>query len=291
MLTYQIVDVFTDRTYAGNPLAVVLGGDDLSTEQCQALAGEFNLSETAFPMRSSDAADYRLRIFTPAAELPFAGHPSIGAAWVQRAVGAVFADTVVQECGAGLLPLTWRPDGSIELTGGTPSVGDPLPDALATALIEAAGLPEFACAAGLSARSASTGSAFTVVPVDEGALTYARPAAEIARALEGTGGHGLYLLAWTPGRAHVRMFAPSLGVAEDPATGSAATALGAYLAAEGLVEDGETAFTVSQGAEMGRPSTLHCAVVVRGGVATQCRVAGHVVPVAHGEIAVPASHN
>jgi trans-2,3-dihydro-3-hydroxyanthranilate isomerase len=285
-LDYRVVDVFTDQPFAGNPLAVVLGADALSSEACQTIAREFNLSETAFPV-ASEAADYRLRIFTPNAELPFAGHPSIGAAWVQRSLGAVSGARVVMECGAGALPLTWRSDGSIELTGGEPSVGEPLTTEVVERLLEAAGLPDFAAAPGLAARMASTGNPFTVVPVAESALTYARPSAGIEAALEGTGGSGLYLLAWTDGAAHVRMFAPGIGVAEDPATGSAATALGAYLAAEGLAPAGESAFHVSQGAEMGRPSQLMGTVVVVDGAAVECRVAGHVVPVATGTIEVP----
>ncbi len=284
-LAYRVVDVFTDRPYAGNPLAVVLGGDALSTAQCQALAAEFNLSETAFPMASTAAADYRLRIFTPTAELPFAGHPSVGAAWVQRDLGAVDGPRVVQECGAGLLPLTFRPDGSIELTGGTASVGAPLDP---VPLLAAAGLPASAGVAGRSTRAASTGNPFTYLPVQASALAAARPSPVVADALAGTGGGGLFLFSWDAGRVRARMFAPGLGVVEDPATGSAATALGAYLAAEGLVGDGETSYEISQGVEMGRPSTLHGTVVVEGGVAAECRVSGHVIPIAAGRIEAPA---
>ncbi|MEJ7703944.1 MAG: PhzF family phenazine biosynthesis isomerase [Geodermatophilaceae bacterium] len=115
MLHYEIVDVFTDVAFTGNPLAVVLDADDLSTEQMQALAREFNLSETAFPLPST-VADYRLRIFTPQAELPFAGHPSIGAAHTLARLGRLTAGPVVQECGAGLLPLHVAAD-SVRLTG------------------------------------------------------------------------------------------------------------------------------------------------------------------------------
>jgi trans-2,3-dihydro-3-hydroxyanthranilate isomerase len=281
-LAYEVVDVFTDRAYAGNPLAVVFGADDLGTEQCQAIATEFHLSETAFPMATTRPADYRLRIFTPAAELPFAGHPSVGAGWVQRRRGVVTADRWVQDCGAGLLPLSLRPDGTIELTGGTPEVGDPLDPA---PLLAAVGLDTSASAG--AARYASTGAGYTVLPVTAEALSAAEPLSTVAAALVGTGGHALYLLAWSGGGARVRLFAPGLGITEDPATGSAATALGAYLAAEGLVPDGETRYVVSQGTEIGRPSTLYATVVVAGGAATECRVAGHVVPVASGEIEVP----
>ena len=109
-LEYLIVDVFTPdagQPFAGNPLAVVLGADALSTAQCQALAIEFNLSETVFPMAADHARrrDYRARIFTPSSELPFAGHPSVGVAWTLHHLGRLPAGEVVQECGAGLVQL------------------------------------------------------------------------------------------------------------------------------------------------------------------------------------------
>jgi trans-2,3-dihydro-3-hydroxyanthranilate isomerase len=284
-LAYHVLDVFTDRPYAGNPLAVVLDGDHLSTEQCQAIAREFNLSETTFPMATSTRADYRLRIFTPGAELPFAGHPSVGTAWLMRSLGRVSGPTVVQDCLAGLLPLSSRPDGSIELTGGTPSVGRPLPG---LDMLRAVGLAESDCAAEVSVRRAGTGSDFTYVRVTDEAVARARPGSDLVAALEPTGGHGLFVFSWVDGSVHARMFAPGLGVTEDPATGSAATGLGAWLAAEGLVGEGETSYVVEQGAEMGRPSTMHCAVVVRDGAAAECRVAGTVVAVATGTLSVPA---
>src|SRR3954454_11887882 len=152
-LTYHVVDVFTDRAYAGNPLAVVLDADDLSTAQMQALAREFNLSETAFPLRD-DSADYHLRIFTPYAELPFAGHPSVGTAWLLASLGRVGLGRVVQRCGAGLLPLVVSADGA-ELTAGTPSAGEPLdPAPLLAALglfsVDAGGAPPRRCSTGLA---------------------------------------------------------------------------------------------------------------------------------------------
>lgn len=284
-LAYRVVDVFTDRAYAGNPLAVVLDADALTTEQCQAIARETNLSETTFPMATTKAADYRLRIFTPAAELPFAGHPSVGTAWLMHELGRAPGPTVVQDCPAGLLPLSLRSDGSVELTGAAPSVGPPLP---AADLLRAVGLDESACAPGASARRAGTGSDFTYVCVEDPAVARARPGAGLVDALEPTGGHGLFLFSWAAGAVHARMFAPGLGVVEDPATGSAATGLGAWLAAEGLVGEGDTSYVVAQGAEMGRPSTMHCTVAVRGGAARECRVAGTVAPVASGVLEVPA---
>lgn len=283
-LAYDVVDVFTDRPFAGNGLAVVHGGEDLTTEQCQAIAREFNLSETTFVLPTDRAADYRIRIFTPGAELPFAGHPSVGTAWVQRQRGAVRGPSAVQDCLAGLLPLAFHDGGRVEITGGTPTVGPPLDPA---PLLASVGLGERALRPGVSVRAAGTGSDFTYVCVLDDAVGAARGSASVADALEGTGGHGLFLFSWAAGQVHARMFAPGLGVGEDPATGSAATGLGAWLAAESLVPDGESTFTVAQGAEMGRPSTMYASVVVTQGAAVECRVAGHVVPVARGEIAIP----
>jgi trans-2,3-dihydro-3-hydroxyanthranilate isomerase len=245
-LTYHVVDVFTDRPYAGNPLAVVLGADDLPTESLQAIAREFNLSETAFPM-ADDGADYLLRIFTPETELPFAGHPSVGTAWLLAWLGRVPVGAVTQRCGAGLLPLAVDDEGA-ELTGGTPSVDGDV---------------------------ATTGLPWVFAECDD----VANASLEVAARYEVKDTAGVVLLAWDAATmtSHARVFAFGAGVPEDPATGSAATAFGAWLAAKGYVPaDGETAYTIRQGAEMGRPSTLYGTVVTRGGV----------VPVATGTIRV-----
>ncbi|MYW71178.1 PhzF family phenazine biosynthesis isomerase, partial [Pseudonocardia sp. SID8383] len=128
-LRYDIVDVFTDRPYAGNPLAVVHGAEALSTARMQAIAREFNLSETTFPLAPTgdgeSGADYRVRIFTPLAELPFAGHPSVGTAWVLARDGVIGEGDRVQECGAGLLPVRVDDTGA-RVWGGAPSVGTEL---------------------------------------------------------------------------------------------------------------------------------------------------------------------
>src|SRR5688572_21596259 len=132
---YEVVDVFAPRAFAGNPLAVVLDADDLTTEQCQALANEFQLSETSFLSAPTEpGADYRVRIFTPYAELPFAGHPSVGAAHTLVRTGRLAPGTVRQECGAGVLDLVVDEDGAT-LTGGTPTLEDgPAPEELARAV-------------------------------------------------------------------------------------------------------------------------------------------------------------
>ena len=278
-LAYEVVDVFTDRAFAGNPLAVVLDADELSTAQLQALAQEFNLSETAFPLLADDGADYRLRIFTPATELPFAGHPSVGAADVMRRRGRVGVGRVVQSCGAGLLPLDVRADG-VTLTAGAPSWGEPLDPAplLAAVGLEAADLDGVA-------RTAGCGIDFTYLPVRREALARVRPDLPAVAAVGGT---GVSVYSWDGSAAAARVFAAGAGVGEDPATGSAAAGLGVHLVASGVLSgDGETAYDVVQGVEMGRPSLLRCAVVASAGRPAEARVSGSVVPVARGEIRVP----
>jgi trans-2,3-dihydro-3-hydroxyanthranilate isomerase len=275
-LDYHVVDVFTDVAYAGNPLAVVLDADDLSSAQLQALAREFHLSETAFPGQPSKAereggADYALRIFTPEVELPFAGHPSIGAAWVLAQLGHISAGGVTQACGAGLLDVSVGPDGSlVELTGGVPSFGAVMDS---EALLAACGLSSADLDDTLvgddgqaaAARLAGAGLGYAIVPVRPESLSLAAPDLSALRAhfrhpAEAT---GVYLVAWDRGNrtANARMFAGDIGVSEDPATGSAALALGVWLVGCGLLPaDGAASFTVRQGLDMGRPSTLYGSV-------------------------------
>ncbi len=282
-LSYEVVDVFTGTAFEGNPLAVVLDADDLTTAQLQALAREFNLSETSFPMAADvEGADYRLRIFTPQTELPFAGHPSVGAAEVLRRLGRIGDGRVVQSCGAGLLPLEVAGD-TVTLTGGTPSYG-PVLDA--APLLAAAGLSPEDLAG--EVRNASCGLGFTFLPVRPGALGRVAldvPAVRRLGLADGPFG-GLSVVAWDGTSARCRVFAFEAGVAEDPATGSAALALGTWLVASGARPDGGT-YDVVQGVEMGRPSLLSCTVTASGGEPVAATVRGEVVPVAVGRIRVP----
>lgn len=280
-LDYRVVDVFTTTPYAGNPLAVVMGADDLSTRQLQSLAREFNLSETAFPMAASSAdATYRLRIFTPGTELPFAGHPSVGAAWVMRELGRISDGTIVQECDAGLLPLSVTPD-AVALTGGAASLGEALD---ATPFLSAVGLAD-GDLAGSPVRWAGCGLEFAFLQVHESALARCQPdLAQLARLGKG----GVSVFAPDGDRMHVRVFAGGVGVAEDPATGSAALGLGVFLVGSALLpSSGRTSYVVEQGLEMGRPSRLECRLDVTDGTVTSATVSGSVVPIAEGRIAVP----
>jgi trans-2,3-dihydro-3-hydroxyanthranilate isomerase len=286
-LSFDVVDVFAERAFAGNPLAVVHGAESLDTGRLAAIAREFNLSETVFPLPPTQpGASYRVRIFTPSQELPFAGHPSVGVAWALARDGVIAAGDAVQECGAGLLPVRVHAAGAW-IGGGPPSVGPALD---AVALAEAVGLaaddvdpvaPAGICGAGLD---------YPILPVRADAVDRARPP-DLARLAGVTNGIAtLYLVSLdlAARRVHARMFGPGVGVAEDPATGSAAVALAVFGVDRGLLPgDGEAEFTVAQGAELGRPSVLDVAVVASGGGAVRTSVGGRVVPVAAGQIAVP----
>jgi trans-2,3-dihydro-3-hydroxyanthranilate isomerase len=283
-LRYEVVDVFTDRPFTGNPLAVVYGAGELAGDQLQAIAREFNLSETIFVLPpSAEGATYRVRIFTPGAEIPFAGHPSVGAAVTLHRAGRFPAGTVVQECGAGLLPILVDDAGMATLTGGTPAIGpelDPGP------LLAAVGLTD-ADFAGPAPRVAGCGLEFPYLSVRPGAVARASVDAAAFRA---AGVDDVDVFAWDPATAtaHARVFVPALGVPEDPATGSAALGLGVWLVASGLLPgDGTAAYRVRQGAEMHRPSTMECTVTADRGTAVRATVSGHVVPVASGEMAIP----
>jgi trans-2,3-dihydro-3-hydroxyanthranilate isomerase len=194
-------------------------------------------------------------------------------------LGRVSPGRVVQSCGAGLLPLEVAAD-VVTLTGGTPTWTEPLE---ATGLLRAVGLTPADLAG--EPRTAGCGLEFTFLPVKADAL--ARVDVDL-RAVAAYGGAGVSVFAWDGGSARARVFAAGAGVPEDPATGSAAVALGAYLVVSGLVgADGETAYDVVQGVEMGRPSLLRCAVVARDGQPVETRVSGSTVPVARGEIRIP----
>ncbi|MGA8115398.1 MAG: PhzF family phenazine biosynthesis protein [Actinocatenispora sp.] len=275
-LRYEIVDVFTDRPFAGNPLAVVFDAEQLDDDRMQAIAREFNFSETAFVLPPDTAADYRVRIFTPRKELPFAGHPSVGTAATLVRRGMLPAGELVQQCGVGDLPVTATARVA-QLAGGAASIGpelDPAP------VLAAVGLTE-ADLAGPAPRLAGCGIDSVHLLVRPDALARIDLHERVLRA----DGWTLSVSVWNPDRNEslARVFAPDLSVPEDPATGSAALAHGVYLATTGLLPgDGEHSYRVRQGVEIGRPSTLDCSVSVVDGQVVGTTVSGAVAPVATG---------
>jgi trans-2,3-dihydro-3-hydroxyanthranilate isomerase len=293
-LDYDVVDVFTDRPFAGNQLAVVHGAADLSTGQCLALAQEFNFSETAFPARPA-AGEYATRIFTPGGEIPFAGHPTLGTAWVLRSRGLLPDGPVTQLCGAGRIGVRFD-DDLVELSAVPRDLIGPVPPALSAALLADLGLepPDLAGPAWV----AGCGLTFVHLPVRAEALPRARVSTRPLAAYDGLAAgardpvEGVNLVA-VAGAApslsvRARVFVPGLSVAEDPATGSAAVGLGVALVATGLLPEGGR-YRITQGVEMGRPSTLLGRVEVEAGAACRCHVAGSVRPVASGRVEIPPS--
>jgi trans-2,3-dihydro-3-hydroxyanthranilate isomerase len=286
MLDFHIYDVFTDTPFTGNPLAIVEGADELSTAQMQTIARQFNLSETIFIQTPDDPAHTaKVRIFFPTAEIPFAGHPTIGCA-LHLAQGS--AQVVLEEV-AGLVPVTIV-DATAEFTAPKiPRAQEDTPDPATMAA--ALGLPP-ADLAPTAIGHFEGGPSFLYVELATlDALSRCRisePA--YGDAMTAAGGTGaIYAYVPTgPNAIQGRMFDPHAGIAEDPATGSATALLAGQLnAVGGLPATGTTAFALRQGVEMGRPSDLRLTIDTAGGDIAAVRVAGQAVKIASGTIRIP----
>jgi trans-2,3-dihydro-3-hydroxyanthranilate isomerase len=287
---YVTLDVFTDRAFGGNPLAVVFDAAGLSPAQMQAVAREFNYFETTFVLPPDDPAHTaRVRIFTPTYELPFAGHPNVGTAVaIARGMAAPPARVVFEEL-AGLVPL------EIDIVDGK-AVGAELtaPQALQRGPGPAAAA--IAAAAGLSVADlrasahpptvAGVGVEFVFAEVaDRAALGRVQPdAAKLAAVMGSAVGLFLYTRDADPAEADMqaRMFGLVPGVTEDPATGSACVALAALLADIDPMSDGERVLRIAQGLEMGRPSLLRTRAVKRGGALVSAHIGGGCVEMMRG---------
>ncbi|MBT8337343.1 MAG: PhzF family phenazine biosynthesis protein [Gemmatimonadetes bacterium] len=313
---YVTLDVFTDTLFGGNPLAVFPDADRIPERHLGSIARELNLSETVFvyPPKTS-AGTKRVRIFTPGAEVPFAGHPTVGTAWWLVASGTVATPRdadhdapvhIVLEEGVGPVAVEVnRVEGrptSARLTTAADHIEWPLPASpldLAPMLgleAEDVGLPEglVGQTGPLEPAFASAGLPFVVVPVRSAEAAGRARLDQPARArLLGTDPPATFVYVVAPARdsrvhLHVRMFAPEIGVPEDPATGSACAALGGYLGRRLLTDTGDASWQVQQGIEMGRPSRLALDVRVEAGRPTRVRVGGSCVLVAHAEMEIPA---
>jgi trans-2,3-dihydro-3-hydroxyanthranilate isomerase len=296
------VDVFSDRPFGGNPLAVFPDAAGLTTPQMQQLALEMNLSEITFVLPPTlPEADFRVRIFTPAKEIPFAGHPVIGTHWVLAHLGYVElrepVTTVRFELGVGVLPADLHVvNGDVErvvMTQDRPRFGTALDDT--SELAAALGLRSAAISGTLlPAQVVSTGLSQLIVPVQS--LTDVEkmnpthlnvPALDALCRSIGAEETALVFSLETVNAAadvHVRFFAPSYGILEDPATGSGNGALGAYLVKHHavLVEEPTTHLISEQGLEIGRPSTLYLEIDSSKSEPTAVRVGGQVAPVIEG---------
>ena len=293
------VDVFADRPLEGNPLAVFPRAEGLSEEEMLAIAREMNLSETTFVLPSSKAgANYRNRIFTPGGEIPFAGHPSLGTAYVAAMDGLVPLHegtvSVRQEVGIGVLPLELDVrHGRIDrvvMTQGMPRVRRPVRNPARVA--QALGIRARDLFPGLDPQVASTGAPSLQVPVRSLEVVQnlspdPRILGRILARIDGDAGAYVFTFE-AEGEAdlHARGFFPQHGITEDPATGSAAGACGAYLAANHQLPAKEW-FVIEQGIEIHHPSRIEVSVRVERGRLRAVLVAGKVVPVMRGTLTLP----
>lgn len=297
-LPFHLLDVFSANAYGGNGLAVVLDADGLDGAQMQRMAAAFKQSETVFVLSATqENALLRLRIFTPARELPFAGHPTVGAACLLAELGIAPAGDDVRftlEEGVGLIPVRVRrapdrPNWAEFATVQLPEFGPlpPPPEALAATL----GLsPDAMGLDAESPRNVSCGLPFLLVPVrtPEQLAAVDIDHTQWRNHLRGGWAEALYVYTrGYEGELRARMFAPGLGMAEDPATGAAAAALAGALATDSPIVQGRLQWTIQQGHEMGRPSELHIAAERAGGVVTEVRVGGHAVRIAEGWVQTP----
>ncbi len=297
-LEFVTVDVFTDRRFGGNPLAVVLNGEQLTAAQMQSIAAEFNLAETTFVLPPKKAAHTaQVRIFTPKAELPFAGHPNVGTAFALARRGWVFGkaigDLMVFEEAAGLVPLELIKDGA-SVVGARLTAPQPLsrgPDIPAEAVAAACSL----AADDIETRhhmpcTASCGTTFVFAELaTRRALEAARPRSEAFAGSFPAGANGIHLYVRDAADGvdiRARMFAPLLGVPEDPATGSANAALAGLLASLCPEPDLALQLRIAQGIEMGRPSLLEASAEKRAGKIAEIRLGGRCVAVMNGTIEI-----
>jgi trans-2,3-dihydro-3-hydroxyanthranilate isomerase len=318
-MRYLHLDVFTDRPFEGNQLAVFPEPAGLTTAQMQTIAREMNFSESTFIFPPEAGGDFRMRIFTPGEELPMAGHPTIGSTFALAAEGAIARGRpeFVFELGVGPTPvsLEWADDGLsfAWMTQRPPVFGGTVADR--AALAAAIGLEEADLAAGLPVQVVSCGVPFLFVPIAS------RPAVDrvvldrraMAECVAAAGLDDLPVFFFTtePGgrggpdsesssaaareggaaapralkEVYSRMLAPSFGIVEDPATGGASGPLGCYLLQYGLVSPDAARSIVSlQGVAMGRPSRIHISIDGRKDAITRARVGGRAVLVGRGEL-------
>jgi trans-2,3-dihydro-3-hydroxyanthranilate isomerase len=299
-LPYHLVDVFTDRAFGGNPLAVFTDGRGIPEALMQSIAKELNLSETTFVLPPDEAKhDFRVRIFTPKSELPMAGHPTVGTAFVLAREGMLKKRDAIFEEGVGPVPVSIElganGPGFIEMRQPLPKFGPRFEDA--SAIAEMLSLDRGAIR-DLPLEIVSCGNPFFFVPIDTlESVRRIRFRPDLAeRIVKETGATGVFVFTqeveMAGSQVHGRLFAPGEGIMEDPATGSAAGPLGCYLSRYGLTAGGgETRSVLEQGIEMGRPSFLHIRIRHSGDEITAVHVGGSCCYMGSGQLELPDALN
>jgi trans-2,3-dihydro-3-hydroxyanthranilate isomerase len=296
---YVTADVFTDVRFGGNQLAVLLDGRGLTLDEMQAITREFNYPESTFVLPPENPAHTaRVRIFTMAHEMPFAGHPTVGTAFVLAATGAVpltgDETRMVLELNVGPTPVIVRSKNGVPVhcqftTATLPEVGPPTPTRATLAGLLGLEMSEVGSGT-YGPQAVSCGFPFLIVPVkDRAALAKARLKLEAwETTLANWWAKDVYVVTRTGcdegNDVHARMFGPGAGVSEDPATGSAAAALAGYLAARESARDGTFRWVIAQGLEMGRPSRIEIEAEKQEGAVSAIRVGGSAVLVAKGTL-------
>jgi trans-2,3-dihydro-3-hydroxyanthranilate isomerase len=298
---YLTADVFTDTPFGGNQLAVFPDARGIPEHRLLDVTREFNYSETTFVYPPADSAHTRrVRIFTPGAEIPFAGHPTVGTAHVLASIGDIPLDgdttRIVFEEGVGPVPVAIRAKDGVPVfaqlsVAKLPEAGPPVVDTAAIAAVLGLDVSDLLDDSWLP-QALSCGLPFLFVPVrDLAAVRKARVRMDVWEStLRDAWGSEVFVFARggeRPGSDfHARMFAPALNVPEDPATGSANAALAGYLAVRDARKDGLLTWRVEQGFEMGRPSILDVEADVVGGAVTAVRVGGASVLVSEGRMEI-----
>ena len=296
---YLHFDVFTDHLFGGNQLAVFLDARGLSAETMQAIAKEMNFSETTFVLPpEAGGTDARMRIFTPGEELPTAGHPTVGTTFALARSGVIERGRqhFVYGCNIGPVPvtMTWSGDdlNFVWMTQSLPTFGAVIPDPARTAAALSLS-PAAVAATGQPVQVVSCGVPFLLVPLTT------RSAVDSAVVNPGvldmlftqvnTKAHGLMVFTTQPGDARAtvysRMFAPEMGITEDPATGIASGPLGSYLVRHKIVRPERAGAMISlQGVKMGRPSHVHMSIGLEHGEIASVRVGGESVLAGEGTL-------
>jgi trans-2,3-dihydro-3-hydroxyanthranilate isomerase len=296
---YLHYDVFTDHLFGGNQLAVFLDGRGLPAETMQAIAKEMSFSETTFLLPPEAAGtDVRMRIFTPGEEMPMAGHPTIGTTFALARAGVIERGRRQFVFGCNIGPvsvaLTWNGDdlSFAWMTQPLPTFGEPIADPGRTAAVLSLS-PAAVAGTGLPVQIVSCGVPFLFVPltarmaVDN--VTVNPGLLDALLNAIGSSAHGVFVFSSQPGEARAtvysRMFAPELGVSEDPATGAASGPLGCYLVRHKIVAPEKADAMISlQGVKMGRPSHVHMSIGLDKGAISSVRVGGEAVLAGEGTL-------
>jgi PhzF family phenazine biosynthesis protein len=286
---YQ-VDSFTSQPFTGNPAGVVLSADGLTEREMLSIARELNNSETAFIFSSNDPDHYdiHVRFFTPTVEVPICGHATIAAHYV-RAIAQKFAHCIIiQKTGAGLQPIEITPqknDYIITMTQGPISFSEILSPSIQHKIICALGLTDSELDKRCPIQIVSTGHSKIMIGIKQNqTLHRLQPNLSQLKDLSlqlGCNGYFVFTLETTDDESltHGRMFAPAIGINEDPVTGNAHGPLGAYLVRHKLIQaiGNEVEFTGTQGEALGRPGKVRVIVSVKNGLPEQVKISGHAV--------------